>query len=162
MLSLSPVQDIGLFSVFRGACHSLWLLWELALTGQPILVQGQHPELVSDAVMCIVGLISPVCYNGDFRPYFSLYDPDFKEVRPVGCSLVLPSCEHYEGLQSVLSVFPLSSSACGCVLLSCAMAPARAFRQQLSSAAPTRSWPSALSFGPTRCASPPLGTTTAV
>jgi hypothetical protein len=74
------VQDIGLFSVFRGMCHSLWLLWELAITGQPILVQGQHPELVSDTVLSIVGLISPICFAGDFRPYFSLYDPDFKEV----------------------------------------------------------------------------------
>ena len=70
-----------MFSVFRGMCSSLWLLWELAITGQPILVQGQNPELVSDAVMCIVGLISPLCFGGDYRPYFSLYDPDFKEVR---------------------------------------------------------------------------------
>jgi hypothetical protein len=66
-------------------CHSLWLLWELAITGQPILVLGLNPELVGDAVLCIVGLVSPLCYGGDYRPYFSLYDPDFKEVGGTKC-----------------------------------------------------------------------------
>ncbi len=74
------MQDIGLFSTFRGLCHSLWHLWELAITGQPIIVVGTKPELVGDAVLAIVSLISPLVFGGDYRPFFSLYDPDFKEV----------------------------------------------------------------------------------
>jgi hypothetical protein len=38
-------QEIGLFSVFRSLCPCLWYLWELAITGQPILVMGPSPEL---------------------------------------------------------------------------------------------------------------------
>lgn len=78
---VSCSQDIGLFSTFRGLCHSLWHLWELAITGQPIIVVGTKPELVGDAVLAIVSLISPLVFSGDYRPFFSLYDPDFKEVR---------------------------------------------------------------------------------
>lgn len=75
------VQDLGLFTIFRGLSHSLWHLWELAITGQPIVVVGTHPELVGDAVLAIISLISPLVFGGDYRPFFSLYDPDFKEVQ---------------------------------------------------------------------------------
>jgi Stabilization of polarity axis len=75
------MQELGLFTIFRGLCHSLWHVWELAITGQPIVVVGTHPELVGDTVLSVISLISPLVFGGDYRPYFSLYDPDFKEVR---------------------------------------------------------------------------------
>ena len=32
----------------------------------------------SQAVLGIVSLISPLNYAGDYRPYFTIYDPDYK------------------------------------------------------------------------------------
>ena len=57
---------------------NLWCLWELALTGQPLLVIGSSAEECSHAVLGIMSLISPITYHGDFRPYFTIYDDDFK------------------------------------------------------------------------------------
>merc|ERR1719320_1467395 len=39
---------------------------------------SQCPEVCTRAVLGIMSLISPVIYGGDFRPYFTIYDPDFK------------------------------------------------------------------------------------
>ncbi|RYG41497.1 hypothetical protein EON68_03010, partial [archaeon] len=38
------------------------------------------PDLCGDAVCAIVSLISPLEYCVDFRPYFTLYDPDFAQI----------------------------------------------------------------------------------
>jgi len=32
----------------------------------------------SQAVLGLMSLIDPLWYQGDFRPYFTVYDPDFK------------------------------------------------------------------------------------
>jgi hypothetical protein len=73
-------QEIGLFSIFRHLVPSLWHLWQLAVTGQPLLVMASTPELCGDAVLAIVSLISPLSYCADFRPYFTLYDSDFQQI----------------------------------------------------------------------------------
>lgn len=56
----------------------IWLLWELVLLGQPILVLSPEPGLSSDAVLALASLISPLEYKGDFRPFFTIHDSDFK------------------------------------------------------------------------------------
>ena len=73
-------QEIGLFSVFRSLAPCLWHMWELAITGQPILVMGPSPDICGDAVLAIVSLVSPLEYCADFRPYFTLFDPDFHAI----------------------------------------------------------------------------------
>jgi len=73
-------QDVGLYSVFRSLTPSLWHLWELAITGAPILVTGPSPEVAGDAVFAIVSLVSPLEYCADFRPYFTLYDADYEAI----------------------------------------------------------------------------------
>ena len=74
-------QEVGLFSVFRSLSPCLWHLWELVITGQPVLVMGSSPERCGDAVLALVSLISPLEFCADYRPYFTLFDPDFQEVR---------------------------------------------------------------------------------
>jgi hypothetical protein len=65
---------------------------------------------VGDAVLCVVGLVSPLCFGGDYRPYFSLYDPDFREVSGYKASLL---CEWL----IVLHASALSDCWKGCRIL---------------------------------------------
>jgi len=60
----------ALFSVLLNA----WCLWELVITGRPLMVFGSTPARVSDTVTGLVSLVSPLTYHGDYRPYFSIYD----------------------------------------------------------------------------------------
>jgi len=77
-LSNGYFQEVNVFSVFRNHIKNLWYLWELAITGQPLLVTAKQANECSDAVLCLISLISPVRFEGDYRPYFTVYDPDFK------------------------------------------------------------------------------------
>ena len=56
-------------------------LWEMVITETPIMVLADDPKKCSDAVMLVSSLIYPLEYMGDVRPYFSIYDQDFKEYR---------------------------------------------------------------------------------
>ncbi|GBG33705.1 Protein DENND6A [Hondaea fermentalgiana] len=73
-------QDIPLFSTFGGLSVALWHIWELALAGEPILVLAPTPDRCSQAVLAIASLIAPIAYNGDYRPYFTIYDSDFMQI----------------------------------------------------------------------------------
>ena len=73
-------QDISLFSTFGGLSIALWHIWELAIVGEPILVLAPTPDKCSQAVLAIASLISPIVYNSDYRPYFTIYDRDFREI----------------------------------------------------------------------------------
>ena len=74
-LVVSNLQSINLYSCFKGLITQLWLLWELVLTNQPILVASPTPAQCSDAVIALVSLISPLEYQGDFRPYCAYFLP---------------------------------------------------------------------------------------
>jgi hypothetical protein len=74
-------QEIGLFSTYRSLTPCLWTLWELVLLGRPVLVLGPSPRLCGDAIMAMVSLIAPLSFHGDYRPYFTLYDPDFASIQ---------------------------------------------------------------------------------
>jgi len=71
-------QDVNIYEVFQNVLGSLWSLWECAIAGQATMVFSQSPEKCTKAVLGIMSIISPVTYAGDFRPYFTIYDPDFK------------------------------------------------------------------------------------
>lgn len=74
-------QDTGLFSTLGQALCTkhLWHLWELMLTAKGLLVVADTPALSSESVLALVSLVAPLSYKGDFRPYITLFDPDFKE-----------------------------------------------------------------------------------
>lgn len=75
---VSNLQSVNIYSVFRAIPSKLWLLWELVLTGEPLLIVSPSPPQCSDAVIGLVSLISPLRYCGDYRPYFTIHDSDFK------------------------------------------------------------------------------------
>ncbi|CAO3593330.1 unnamed protein product [Absidia cylindrospora] len=68
----------GLYFHFRDIFKDLWLLWELILLGEPIIVITPDPGICSDSVISLVDLINPIPYCGDYRPYFTIQDSDFK------------------------------------------------------------------------------------
>ncbi|KAG0014888.1 hypothetical protein BGZ80_010170 [Entomortierella chlamydospora] len=62
ILSSVPM-DGGLYKHFQDLVPDLWLCWELMTLAEPIMLIGTSPEI-------------PYC--GDYRPYFTIQDTDFK------------------------------------------------------------------------------------
>ncbi|KAL1916113.1 uncharacterized protein VTP21DRAFT_6117 [Calcarisporiella thermophila] len=85
MATLSPDSQVlastppaSLYLRFRDVLEDLWLCWELMLLGEPVVLVAPSPDVCSEAVMALVDLISPIPYCGDYRPYFTIQDADFK------------------------------------------------------------------------------------
>ncbi|XP_016506798.1 uncharacterized protein LOC107824525 isoform X2 [Nicotiana tabacum] len=70
-------HDADLFGTFRGLLMQLWKLWELLLIGEPILIIAPTPPQCCEAVAGLVSLVAPLLCSIDFRPYFTIHDPDF-------------------------------------------------------------------------------------
>ncbi|GAB4853601.1 hypothetical protein Ancab_017792 [Ancistrocladus abbreviatus] len=70
-------HDADLFGIFRGLLLQLWVLWELLLIGEPILIIAPTPPQCCEAVAGLVSLIAPLLCSVDFRPYFTIHDPEF-------------------------------------------------------------------------------------
>ncbi|KAI8060285.1 hypothetical protein BC940DRAFT_246675 [Gongronella butleri] len=75
---MASVPVGGLYFHFKDIFKDLWLLWELILLGEPIIVIAPDPGICSEAVVSLVDLINPIPYCGDYRPYFTIQDADFK------------------------------------------------------------------------------------
>lgn len=75
---LASIPSTPLFDIFRESLDDLWLLWECVLLAEPILVVGPDPRICSEAVWHLLDLIRPIPFAGDFRPFFTIHDYDFK------------------------------------------------------------------------------------
>jgi len=51
------------------------------MMNQPLLVFGESPERVSAAVIEAILLIAPVEFEGDLRPYLTIFDPELKPLQ---------------------------------------------------------------------------------
>ncbi|XP_027331871.1 protein DENND6A-like [Abrus precatorius] len=76
-------HDSDLFGSFRGLLLQLWLLWELLLIGEPMLVIAPTPPQCCEAVASLVSLVAPLFCSVDFRPYFTIHDPVFAHLNSV-------------------------------------------------------------------------------
>ncbi|WIA20426.1 hypothetical protein OEZ85_004839 [Tetradesmus obliquus] len=63
--------------VLQPLLRHAWTLWQLLITAQPLMVVGLTPRDTSAAVAALMGLIAPLPYAADYRPYFTIHDPDF-------------------------------------------------------------------------------------
>ncbi|KAF9433461.1 Protein dennd6a, partial [Entomortierella beljakovae] len=77
ILSSVPMNG-GLYKHFQDLVPDLWLCWELMTLAEPIMLVGTSPEVCSESVASLVDLINPIPYCGDYRPYFTIQDTDFK------------------------------------------------------------------------------------
>jgi hypothetical protein len=64
------------YQLFHSRFEQLWPCWELMMLGEPIVCMSDTPSTSSELVMALVELIKPVPFGGDFRPYFTIQDPD--------------------------------------------------------------------------------------
>jgi hypothetical protein len=69
----------GLYQHFKDVLKDLWLLWELMLVAEPIVVIAPDPGVCSEAVVSLVDIINPVSLknfnfiNTKKNPIFILY-----------------------------------------------------------------------------------------
>ncbi|KAL2340631.1 hypothetical protein Fmac_008571 [Flemingia macrophylla] len=76
-------HDSDLFGSFRGILLQLWLLWELLLIGEPMLIIAPTPPQCCEAVASLVSLVAPLLCSVDFRPYFTIHDPVFARLNSI-------------------------------------------------------------------------------
>jgi hypothetical protein len=69
---------LDLRRLLRDHLSSLWLLWELVLLNEPLLVVGGTAADVSDVVTALASLIFPLSYVGECHPYFTVQSPDYE------------------------------------------------------------------------------------
>ncbi|KAL4036108.1 hypothetical protein IC575_004832 [Cucumis melo] len=83
-------HDSDLFGTFRGLLLQLWLLWELQLIGEPILIIAPTPPQCCEAVAGLVSLVAPLLCSVDFRPYFTIHDPEFSRLNALQDGATFP------------------------------------------------------------------------
>lgn len=66
----------GLYSTFGPLVPGLWSLWERALLAKPVVIFAPSAELCSRAVLGVAGLVAPLRYCGDVRPYVTMFEGD--------------------------------------------------------------------------------------
>lgn len=76
-LQLTSMGHINLHKVFENMLPKLWILYELILLGEPILILSNSPAKGSNIVLQAASLLTPLKYGGDARPYFTIYDYDY-------------------------------------------------------------------------------------
>jgi len=79
-VSVAPsLHDVDLFTAFQPVLMHTQLLWELVLTGEPLVVMTSQPTLSCAVVQALVSMIWPLRYCSDYRPFFTIHDSEFKE-----------------------------------------------------------------------------------
>ncbi|TRY82369.1 hypothetical protein DNTS_015109 [Danionella cerebrum] len=76
---LSSVHELDLFKCFQSVLIHMQMLWELVLLGEPVVVMAPTSTVSSESVLALVSSIDPLRYFGDYRPYFTIHDSEFKE-----------------------------------------------------------------------------------
>uniref|UniRef100_A0A673M822 Protein DENND6B-like n=1 Tax=Sinocyclocheilus rhinocerous TaxID=307959 RepID=A0A673M822_9TELE len=76
---LPSVHELDLFKCFQSVLIHVQMLWELMLLGEPVVVMAPSPTFSSETVLALVSTIAPLHYCGDYRPYFTIHDSEFKE-----------------------------------------------------------------------------------
>ncbi|XP_061419017.1 protein DENND6B-like isoform X1 [Lethenteron reissneri] len=79
-LVLPTVHEPDLFRALSPVLPHVQLLWELVLLGEPLVVMATSPSVTSDSVLALVSCIAPLRFCSDFRPYFTIHDPEFREI----------------------------------------------------------------------------------
>lgn len=119
---LASIPSTSLFEVFQELIGDLWLMWECLLLAEPILVVAPDPTACSEAVWHMLDLIKPIPYAGDFRPFFTIHDFDFRTLvtknKPAAGTIIgvtnpfmLQACKHWPHVLKVgRSAFPKANT----------------------------------------------------
>mmetsp|Transcript_28822 Transcript_28822/g.28510 ORF Transcript_28822/g.28510 Transcript_28822/m.28510 type:complete len:373 (-) Transcript_28822:290-1408(-) len=77
------LQDINIYQIFgsQNIKKYIWRLWEITILGEPLLILTNYPETCSLMVLGLVSLLSPLKYEGNFHPYFTIFDNEFRDIQ---------------------------------------------------------------------------------
>ncbi|RZC38555.1 DENND6A, partial [Asbolus verrucosus] len=75
----TSVEDLNYFEILQPVLSHIHLLWELVLTSEPLVVMATSPTHCSSMVLALTRIISPLKFCGDYRPYFTIHDSEFKQ-----------------------------------------------------------------------------------
>ncbi|XP_018566710.1 protein DENND6A [Anoplophora glabripennis] len=73
------VEDLNMFDILQPVLSHIHLLWELVIVSEPIVIMASSPTYCSSMVLALTRLILPLKYCGDYRPYFTIHDSEFKQ-----------------------------------------------------------------------------------
>ncbi|CAN7942077.1 unnamed protein product [Ixodes pacificus] len=76
---LPSVHEVDIFRCLLPMLSHVQLLWELVLVAEPVVVMASSPAVCSETVHALVGLIWPLRFCADYRPFFTIHDSEFKE-----------------------------------------------------------------------------------
>lgn len=71
----APGQGHSASRLFLGLEGDMWLLWEVCVLGEPVLLSAPDAPSASEAVIALVAMMSPLPPGADYRPYFHVHDP---------------------------------------------------------------------------------------
>lgn len=80
-MSLFPQNNNFFETLSLHYISKIWNIWELIITETPLIICADSPSLCSDVVLLLSSIMYPLDYLGDVRPYFTIYDTDFKDYR---------------------------------------------------------------------------------
>ena len=69
---LASLPATPLSEVLRDLISQLWLIWELVVLGEPVLVYSTDARRASELVQWLVTIIRPLPFGGDWRPFFHM------------------------------------------------------------------------------------------
>uniref|UniRef100_A0A671SUB9 DENN/MADD domain containing 6B n=1 Tax=Sinocyclocheilus anshuiensis TaxID=1608454 RepID=A0A671SUB9_9TELE len=79
LIHFTALIDLHVIRCFQSVLIHVQMLWELMLLGEPVVVMAPSPTVSSETVLALVSAIAPLRYCGDYRPYFTIHDSEFKE-----------------------------------------------------------------------------------
>eukprot|EP00002_Diphylleia_rotans_P032204 TRINITY_DN6745_c0_g1_i1.p1 TRINITY_DN6745_c0_g1~~TRINITY_DN6745_c0_g1_i1.p1 ORF type:complete len:391 (-),score=57.13 TRINITY_DN6745_c0_g1_i1:1179-2351(-) len=72
-------QDSHIYINFSEALDLLPCLWEIVLTGQPLLLITSTPVKAAQSILALASLIAPCPCGMEYRPYYTIHDATFQE-----------------------------------------------------------------------------------
>ncbi|XP_014675670.1 PREDICTED: protein DENND6A-like [Priapulus caudatus] len=76
---MPSVNDSDVFKCLFPILPHIQLIWELVLTGEPVVVMANSPTVCSETVLALVSMILPLRFCSDYRQFFTIHDSEFKE-----------------------------------------------------------------------------------
>ncbi len=74
-------HELNFYRHFKTHIPHLHHMWELVIQGSPILILSPTAGECSSAVMALVSIIAPIPYAGDYRPYFTVHNSEFRNLQ---------------------------------------------------------------------------------
>lgn len=77
--------DINIYSLLgHSKIDLIFKIWEIVLLNKSLMVLADTPNLCSEMIYGLISIIFPIAYNGNFRPYFTIFDKNFDFLKSSG------------------------------------------------------------------------------